>query len=207
MARNFASNTLILANGPVVATPLTLACWFNSTLDSTNQGLVAISNTNTNYFALIAGGAVAGDPLRASVNQAGSAASAESTTGYSVNTWHHACGVFSSSTSRSVYLDGGSSATNTDSKTPSSPSGLFIGAIASLNGLNMSGSIAEVGFWNAALTTEEIASLSKGITCDKVRPQSLVFYAPLIRLVVDVRGGRSFIINGTTVSNHPRIYP
>jgi hypothetical protein len=35
----------------------------------------------------------------------------------------------------------------------------------------MDGRIAEVGIWNAALTAAEIASLAKGMTCDKVRPQ------------------------------------
>ena len=73
------------------------------------------------------------------------------------------------------------------------------GAISTLSGLNrfaiggllrnsfagaFNGRIAEVGIWNVALTAEEIASLAKGMTCDKVRPQSLVFYAPLVRNLV-----------------------
>jgi hypothetical protein len=51
------------------------------------------------------------------------------------------------------------------------------------------GRTAEVGIWNAALTAAEIASLAKGMTPDKIRPQSLVFYAPLVRDLIDVRGG------------------
>jgi hypothetical protein len=66
---------------------------------------------------------------------------------------------------------------------------------------------AEVGIWNVALTAAEIASLAKGMTCDKVRPQSLVFYAPLIRNLQDVRGGLTITNNNTaTVANHPRVY-
>jgi len=72
----------------------------------------------------------------------------------------------------------------------------------------MNGLIAEVGIWNVALTVAEIASLAKGITCDKVRPQSLVFYAPLVRDLSDQKGGRAITNNnGATVANHPRIYP
>jgi hypothetical protein len=69
------------------------------------------------------------------------------------------------------------------------------------------GQIAEVGIWNAALTADEIASLADGMTCDKVRPQSLVFYAPLVRELQDVKGGLTITNNNTaTVANHPRVY-
>ncbi len=71
----------------------------------------------------------------------------------------------------------------------------------------MDGRIAEVGIWNAALTAEEIASLAKGMTCDKVRPQNLVFYAPLVRDLVDQKGGLTITNNnGATVADHPRVY-
>ncbi len=78
------------------------------------------------------------------------------------------------------------------------------------NGANnlSSFSTAEVGIWNAALTAAEVAALAKGMTCDKVRPQSLVFYAPLVRDLVDQKGGLTITNNnGATVANHPRIYP
>jgi hypothetical protein len=69
------------------------------------------------------------------------------------------------------------------------------------------GVIAETGVWNVTLTADEIASLAKGVACNLVRPQSLVFYAPLVRNLIDVRGGRAITNNnGATVVNHPRIY-
>ena len=68
-------------------------------------------------------------------------------------------------------------------------------------------SAAEVGIWNAALTAAEIASLAKGMTCDKIRQQSLVFYAPLVRNLQDVKGGLTITNNNAaTVANHPRVY-
>ena len=70
------------------------------------------------------------------------------------------------------------------------------------------GLLAEVGIWNAALSPAEIASLAKGVTCDKIRPQNLVFYAPLIRDLLDQKGGKTITNNnGATVANHPCIYP
>ena len=73
---------------------------------------------------------------------------------------------------------------------------------------NFNGSLAEVGIWNAALTADEIASLAKGMTCDKIRPQSLVFYAPLVRDLIDQKGGLTITNNNAaTVAAHPRIYP
>ena len=66
---------------------------------------------------------------------------------------------------------------------------------------------AEVGIYNAALTAAEVAALAKGMTCDKVRPQSLVFYAPLVRDLIDAKGGLTITNNnGATVANHPRVY-
>ena len=71
----------------------------------------------------------------------------------------------------------------------------------------MNGYIAEVGIWNAALTAAEIASLADGMTCDKIRPQSLVFYAPLVRDLQDTKGGLTITNNNaSTVANHPRVY-
>lgn len=70
----------------------------------------------------------------------------------------------------------------------------------------MNGTISEAAAWNAALTMAEISALSKGFTADQIRPQSLVFYAPLIRNLQDVRGGRTITNNnGATVAVHPRI--
>ena len=69
------------------------------------------------------------------------------------------------------------------------------------------GRYAEVGVWHEPLTAAEIASLAKGMTCDKVRPQSLVFYAPLVRDLQDVKGGLTITNNNAaTVATHPRVY-
>lgn len=69
------------------------------------------------------------------------------------------------------------------------------------------GLIAEVGIWSVVLSDDEIASLANGVAPIKVRPQSLVFYSPMIRNVQDVRGGLALTQTGSpTIAAHPRIY-
>lgn len=140
----------------------------------------------------------------------GSLASGQTTSQLTTaNVWQHVAGVFSSQTSRRTYLNGVAGTENTtDIGSQNTATDILIGARRNTGiGNYFQGSIAEVGIWNAALTADEIASLADGITCDKVRPQSLVFYAPLTRELQDVRGGLSITNNNTaTVANHPRVY-
>lgn len=192
--------------------PLTISCWFNSNNTTANQALVYVGpSTSTSRLFLFAAGAVAGDPVSfdAIGSGGGSAQTANSTSGYTANTWNHACGVATSSTLRTVYLNGGSSGTNITSVTPSAADRLTIGSRLSTGvaGVFFDGDVAEVGIWNAALTATEIASLAKGMTCDKIRPQNLVFYAPLVRNLQDANGGLTITNNNAaTIANQPRVY-
>lgn len=68
------------------------------------------------------------------------------------------------------------------------------------------GEVSEAAIWNAALTDAEILSLARGFTADQIRPQSLVLYPPLVRDLIDLRGGRTIVnVNSATVATHPRI--
>lgn len=209
------SSQYISATHPVADVPLTLACWFKSN-SATGQGLVNISSLGGNNYRVQLQANLAAKPLRATqqgLNSSNSAATgtAESTTGYTAGDWAHACGVFASITSRTVYLNGDGSATDTTQITTSSAAidRLWIGANSNSAGpaLYCDGSIAEVGVWNVALTAAEVAILATGASPTLVRPQSLVFYAPLIRDLVDLRGGLSLTNNNTaTASDHSRVY-
>ena len=44
------------------------------------------------------------------------------------------------------------------------------------------------------------------MTCDKIRPQSLVYYTPLIRDIQDLARGMTLTNTNSTVANHPRVY-
>jgi hypothetical protein len=210
MAYEFAaasSQHLTTASAPVSSHPCTLSCWFYSNT-LTNCALVTVETTSGN-LTLMNIGANDNGTARANIYQNASGATFDTTASFSNQTWNHIACAFSSATSRTLYLNGGNSVTNTTSVTTSSL------VRAAISGRYFSGStsafangrIAEVGIWNAALTAAEIASLADGMTCDKVRPQSLVFYAPLVRNLQDVRGGRTITNNNTaTVANHPRVY-
>ena len=206
---NGSNQKLTLASAPVSVSPLTMACWFNSDSATAAQRLIHLYGSfGNNYFDLGIRGDLAGDPVAAIVNNtSGNVEIVSTTSGYTVNTWHHACGVFTNSNSRTAYIDGGSSATGTLSSTPLFPSNAMqIGGFST--GIQyMNGRMAEVGIWSAALTEQEIKSLAAGMTCDKVRPQSLVFYAPLVRELIDAKGGLTITNNnGATVANHTRVY-
>ena len=70
------------------------------------------------------------------------------------------------------------------------------------------GEVAEYAYWNTALSADETASLGKGFRADRIRPQSLQFYAPCVRGLQDIRGGRTLVKQaGTDVpSDHPRVF-
>lgn len=68
------------------------------------------------------------------------------------------------------------------------------------------GDFAEIGMWQATLTNSEAESLAKGMTCEKVRPQSLVTYIPLVRDIQDLARGMTLTNTNSTVATHPRVY-
>jgi hypothetical protein len=210
MARNFtaaSSQYLSTASAPVSGSPMTIACWFNVTAVNIQHTLcsVGVSNSSQRNQLFINSGpiqAVAVGSL--ATDQPSSASNA------TANEWNHAAGVYTSSTSRTTYRNGTAGTAGTANiGTQSTANQITIGARnnGSSIGIYANGSIAEVGIWNAALTAAEIASLADGMTCDKVRPQSLVFYAPLVRNLQDVRGGLTITNNNTaTVAAHTRVY-
>lgn len=205
------ANYLSTASTPVTAVPLTLACWFRSTSSTAAQALITITDTTdaTHYFRLMAAGATAGDPVQAAAS-ATTGGAAVSSTGYSTNVWTAAAGVFTSAASRAAFINGGSKGTNATSRTPLSVDSIKLGH--SLDSSEapqqpLLGLLAGAAIWNAALTDAEVAGHAKGVSPLLIRPQSLVFYAPLIRGLQDIRAGLTITMTGTVaVDVHPRIY-
>jgi hypothetical protein len=211
MAYNFvgaSTQYLFTSSSPVTTTPCTIACWAVRDLTASRGLAFLTSSTNANArFGLLSTNsflvaAQAADDVNAT---------AESVVGVaSTGTLFHAAGVYTSSTSRTAYADGVAGNANGANINVTGLDRIVIGARfsgTSTVGNAHDGLIAEVGIWNVALTPAEIASLAKGVTCDKVRPQSLKFYAPLIRDLQDVRDGLTITnTNSATVADHPRVY-
>ena len=215
MSRSFNGTTDYLSYAGAVdsAHPMSFALWFNKP-STTFATAFSISNTNVsnpNRNSII----LSNTPnVRAfSANSGGTTtATAISTANYSTNTWHHACAVFSSNSSRTIYLDGGNSATNTT--TVGVNTGSFvattIGGFSNSTGLGQpcDGLIAEVAVWNGNLTSDDAASLASGISPTLVRPDILVAYWPLFGEFspeIDIVRGQDATVNGTTAASHPRI--
>jgi len=190
--------------------PITMACWFKTSSVTTNEGLLNICDNATGGqgIRLLAAGAVAGDPIR--ILSVGTVAtSVDTTAGYSANTWTHACGVFASNTSRTVYINGGNSNSNAVNSSATGENRLFVGVTRAASAFTnyLDGDIAEVGIWNAALTSSEVLSLARGFSPSLIRPQSLTIYAPMVRNLLDFKSGLTITNNNTaTVSNHTRVY-
>lgn len=205
---NGTNQNLSCGSAQVTAAPLTIAAWFRP--DTLHVGqFVAIdrSSVRNDWFGI--GLLASGKTFAICIENGGYFGEAQSATSAVTNTWQHCCGVFPSSASRTVYLDGGNSGTQTFKISPGGVNGVRIGSrtFNSTQGIFFDGRLSEVGIWNTDLTASEIASLAKGMTCDKIRPQSLVFYAPLVRDLQDVRGGLTITNNNAaTVANHPRVY-
>jgi hypothetical protein len=209
MAYNFTaanSRYLLCNSAPVIAAPLTIACWFRTS--NNNQAIVSIGkNAGIARFQLQTN---TGTGIRTfTANESGAFDSLDNNSkNVTTNSWFHSAVSHSAANSRILYVNGENPVTGTTNIIMSSLDRTLIAArINNTVGGYFSGDIAEVGIWNAALTAAEIASLAKGMTCDKVRPQSLVFYAPLVRDLIDAKGGLTITNNnGATVANHPRVY-
>ena len=202
-----------IASAVVTAAPLSMACWFKPDNTTTRGSLVSLSRatTSTEVFALVAAGTSAGDPVQAHCNAAGSGVNAATSTGFSAGSWQHAAAVFTSTTSRAAFINGGSKGTNSSSRTPASINTTTLGV--NIFGATpttqdfFAGLIAEAAIWSAALTDEEIGILAIGVSPLKIRPPSLVFYAPLIAAPINLVGDPLSATGSPAVSDdNPRIY-
>lgn len=203
---NGTNQHLSTSSAPADGYPMTLAMWYRpSSLSAPARAMtVSASNGHRHQLTFLP---PSSEAQAVTVGGSGVAA-ANGSNSWVVGTWYHHAGVFASATDRSVWVSGSQVGTNT-----TNPGALntfdrvTIGAGAVPAGVFFPGDIAEVGVWNVALAAAEIASLAKGVACRLVRPQSLVFYAPLIRDLQDLRGGLTITNNNTaTVAVHPRIY-
>jgi hypothetical protein len=92
--------------------------------------------------------------------------------------WHSVCAVYTSSTSRVGYVNGVAGTVNTVARSPSAPDQFHIGVNRALNGA-ASNAIAEVCYWNVALTAQQVADLHAGADPRTIAGANLVAYIPM----------------------------
>lgn len=212
MARSAVTNQVITGTSTVAKnlTNFTLAGWINYTGGSTTQsfgfGSSGSHNTTIGWYAttprniyfVVSNGS----------NMNGFVAK-------NVTGWHHAAFTFDGSQTGNanrlkIYFDGVAETASFTGTIPATTSNNVANEAIRIgqdpNGNFGSGEYAELGAWQATLTAEEIVALSKGMTPDKIRPQSLVFYTPLVRDLVELKSGIALTNTNTTVATHPRVY-
>lgn len=220
MARAFVrASSQYLQHGAaaVSAYPLTLVAWFNSDDVTADQAILSVAHHEVTspqgrWAILQVRGTTAGDPVSAATFDGTTFAQALTTSGYSADTWHHGCAVFASETSRTAYIDGGNSASETTSVPFPSVTRTVIGRRLQDPEADFyfSGKIAEAAIWSVALDAGEIAALAKGFCPLLIRPTSLVAYW-------DIPGNSSpeldrwksrfdMTVTGATKADHIRIY-
>ena len=208
MARDFdgIDDFLRVSSSAISAYPFTMAGWFNSDDVTSAQTIIQISEVAANgvYYRLLL------NATTLSADARNTSPKAAVSTGTPVNdTWHHACGVYTSNTSRDCYLDGGDKGSNIVSVTfNANTDTMTIGRLDRDEPIQeFSGPLAEAAIWNVALSLGEIEALADGYSPLLIRPSALVYHPNLIRDIFD-HLGNAISVTGTTVVAHTQIrYP
>lgn len=209
------SQVLQYSAGLVTAEPVTMACWLrpitagSAVVWPTLLNSSTFDSAGTNYFSLRQSAATSIGAY------SGSTSNATITVGANINSrWFHATAVIESTTSRSVYFNGGLKNTNTNSR--STPSGIDTFRIGRFGSTYYNGYIAEVALWSAALTDGEICQLAQiGCRACDIRTSSLVGYWPLRDDAGDVSrdchpwypGRYNLTATSVNTASHPWLVP
>lgn len=171
---NYLSNT---ASAPVTVEPLSILLWVYPTVVGVNACWVQIgTNGSLNNGFMMATNS--GNQVRA-ISRTTANNQAIATGTISANTWNHAAGVFVSTTERHAYRDGGAQGSDTTLSQPTAPNSLYFGTQPDGTNIPMTGRLAEVAIWSAALTPNEVAAHARGADPRRIRPASLVGYWPI----------------------------
>lgn len=217
MARAFTSASSHKAqsdNAPASDVPLTIATFMRTASTGTSQACVSIGRRSTSagsryqlFFRntnRIAGFCQNGGGTQITTFEDSSGVN------ISANTWYHGAVVFNTTTDRTVYRNGANSTNDTTAVTVGTVDTITLGSRydGAGFGLYLNGQLAETAVWAAALTASEIESLAAGLSPMFVRPDALVFYAPLYgndSPEPDWFGGYALTLTGTVKAAHPPV--
>jgi len=161
--------------------PATVAGWVYLTTLGVEHALFTINNGTTTPFGLFKLGLGTNNKPIFYLEIASNGYVTETASATcSINTWHHIAAVWTSRTSRKIYLDGGSMVETTTTSPASSMvvSRTSIGRqfYAGSAGAYLDGRAAEVGVWNIDLTNAQIASLAARKSPLSIRRDKLISY-------------------------------
>lgn len=145
------------------AFPFSISCWMKTGTLAQIVSLCCLDDGSSVQNMAQFRGTVGGEPVAASSYGSGWAV-AESTSGVSVDTWHHVLAVFADSNDRRVYIDGGSKGTSVTSQATSNAGWFNVGCRfgSGTPSSFFSGRIADVAIWHSALSDANAVSLAAG---------------------------------------------
>lgn len=165
--------------------PFTMAGWFKAT--STHEGSVLsinVSDSPANYEECATIYCCADNYCALWLDTSGGSGQETLTsTQYSTGVWYHLCGVFTSSTSRTIYLNAGGNQTGTNDKAfPAATDRISVGVLGSDThyGNYFNGLLAYVALWSTALSAGEVSQLAGGAYPSSVQAGFLEGYWPLV---------------------------
>lgn len=224
MARSFDATQLEHLYNNVVtigAAPLAMVCWFKSDDITGGYCLMWIGNhwVQSQNIALYAQGAVGGDPVRFQMNDGVAWRIADTTSGFSADTWHQACCIWATNTDMRVLIDGGSKGTSAGPVTPPAINAVSIGVmrrqtpVSYMNGCVAEAAIYDLSAWPGATGSDKadnfekiLPSLAKGFS-PLFYPLGLNNYWPLFRAPEHEIINNKYLVayNSPGVADHPEI--
>lgn len=179
-----ANEYLEIDQAVVSGVPLSICGWMYSNDLTIDQALLFVGDKDvaTEYHCVYMRGAVAGDFVQAiSRGAVGGINRAVTTTGFSVNTWHHVAGVFAASDDRAALIDGGSKGTNAVNTLPVNFDRTSIGRFGDSTPIAyMSGRLAEAVVLRIAATDYQVWLHAQGVPAPVVWPGwAIAAYYPL----------------------------
>jgi hypothetical protein len=186
--------------------PVTISLWAYPDIGNDYLWLAGMAEDSSNYIYL--GLMSSGDgsnpsTLRLNSKENASSDNVHTTNTYDVTDWNHCIGIWTSSTSRTVVLNGDWANRGTSTTSKPNPTFAMSGIGGAPNtttptwqGARMDGDLAEIAVWDVALTQSETEALAAGAPPLLIRPASLVFYDPLYKYAATLPA----IVNSTSVS-------
>jgi hypothetical protein len=186
-----------------ITQPLTVALWIRRTGGSTLKPVnLSLNGGNEEH-------STASDSSRfyaGNTNAAGAGSSGQITIS-GTDVWVQGAAVYTSQRAR-PWANGSQGGLSGGDRLVSNFDRLWIGRSDVNFPEPMSGQLAEIAVWSVELNSAEMNSLAKGFRPTRIRPQSLVYYVPLIRNVVELKAALTFTTSASspTVFAHPRVY-
>lgn len=217
MARAFtaaSATALTTTSSPTSVYPCTMAIWCRPTgAGGTSQALFSLKYSvaadDRDHATLTRDVGAAGKFLHYISDYYGVAAYTQCAASYVVGQWHHVCAVMTSTTSRAIFMDGGNKATNTVTVAAPGWDRVSVGHVPETTHYYGNADLAEAALWSIALTDADVALLGLGLSPLFVRPDALVFYAPLLGATspeIELVGRRELaLVNAPPVVPHPRV--